>query len=217
VLVKRPSHYVLFYAGGSYAGDNYFTSYATSPSLTGPYTKAYRPLMTTQTFDGAVRGPGGADVIGDRIWFHGWNGDARWMYTARLGWAGDYPVVRGSRVRYEAERGTLHRAVVRSPAAGASQNAVAAQIDHADSWVDVTVYAPGAGDYTLHVAYAAGFGDATHSVSVNGGAPFVLAYPDRGWDNWTQVSADVSLRDGWNTVRFQHRDRWAELDYVELA
>lgn len=217
VLVKRASQYVLFYSGGSYAGNSYFTSYATAPSLTGPYSKAYRPLMTTETFDGAVQGPGGADVIGDRIWFHGWNGGARWMYSAQLGWANDYPVVRGSRVRYEAERGALNHCVVRSGAAGASQGAVVAKIDYADSWVDVTVYAPGAGDYTLHVAYAAGFGDAQHRVSVNGGAPFVLTYPNRGWDNWTQVSTGVNLRDGWNTVRFQHHSRWAELDYVEVA
>ncbi|TDE42849.1 glycoside hydrolase [Nonomuraea mesophila] len=113
VLVKHPSQYVLFYSGGSYTGNSYFTGYATAPSLTGPYTKAYRPLMTTGTFDGAVQGPGGTDVLGDRVFFHGWVGDARWMYTADLGWANDYPVVRGSRVRYEAERGTVDHAEVR--------------------------------------------------------------------------------------------------------
>jgi hypothetical protein len=215
--VRRGSQYVLFYSGGSYAGDGYFTSYAVSPNLTGPYTKAYRPLMTTASLDGAVHGPGGADVVGDRVFFHGWNGNARWMYTARLGWANDYPVVRGSRVRYEAERGTLHDAVVRTGAAGASQGAVAAKIDNADSWVDVTVYAPGAGDYTVYVGYAAGYGDAQHTLTVNGGAQQVVDYPDRGWDHWTQVPVDVTLHDGWNTLRFQHRTRWAELDYVEVA
>jgi glycosyl hydrolase family 43/carbohydrate binding protein with CBM35 domain len=216
-LVRRGSQYVLFYSAGSYAGDGYFTSYAVSPNLTGPYTKAYRPLMTTADFDGAVHGPGGADVVGDRIFFHGWNGNARWLYTARLGWANDYPVVRGSRVRYEAERGTLHDAVVRSGAAGASQGAVAAKIDNADSWVDITVYAPGAGNYTVYVGYAAGYGDAQHTLTVNGGAQQVVDYPDRGWDNWTQVPVDVTLHDGWNTLRFQHRTRWAELDYIEVA
>ncbi|MFB4309537.1 glycoside hydrolase family 43 protein [Actinomadura sp. GTD37] len=100
VLIKRPTGYVLLYSGGSYCGDGYFTGYAASPSLTGPFRKAYRPLMTTGTFGGAVRGPGGADVLGDRIFFHGWVGDcpgkgARWTYTAGLGWADDHPVVRG--------------------------------------------------------------------------------------------------------------------------
>ncbi|MEV0390138.1 family 43 glycosylhydrolase [Nonomuraea sp. NPDC050643] len=217
VLVKRPSQYVLFYSGGSYTGNSYFTGYAVSSSLTGPYTKAYRPLMTTASFDGAVQGPGGTDVLGDRAFFHGWVNNARWMYSAELGWANDYPVVRGSRVRYEAERGALNHAVVRTGAAGASQGAVAAKIDYADSWVDVTVYAPVAGAYTAHVAYAAGFGDAQHRLTVNGSAQTTLNYPDRGWDNWTQVSAGVTLNAGWNVLRFQYQTRWAELDYVELA
>ncbi|MFD2348262.1 family 43 glycosylhydrolase [Nonomuraea ferruginea] len=217
VLVKRPSQYVLFYSGGSYTGNSYFTGYAVSPSLTGRYTKAYRPLMTTATFDGAVQGPGGTDVLGDRAFFHGWVGDARHLYTAALGWAGDYPVVRGSRVRYEAERGSLNRATVRTGAAGASQGAVVAKIDHADSWVDVRVFAPVAGAYTAHVAYAAGYGDAQHLMTVNGTTRFTLDYPDRGWDNWTQVPARLKLNAGWNTLRLQHRTRWAELDHIEIA
>ncbi|MFG1945717.1 family 43 glycosylhydrolase [Nonomuraea sp. NPDC048826] len=217
VLVKRPSQYVLFYSGGSYTGNSYFTGYAVSPTLTGRYTKAYRPLMTTATFDGAVRGPGGTDVLGGRAFFHGWVGDARHLYTAALGWAGDYPVVRGSRVRYEAERGTLYRAVVRSGVPGASQGAVAAKIDHADSWVDVRVFAPVAGAYTAHVTYAAGYGDAQHLVTVNGSTRFTLNYPDRGWDHWTEVSAPLTLTAGWNILRLQHQTRWAELDHVEIA
>ncbi|MFC4013892.1 family 43 glycosylhydrolase [Nonomuraea purpurea] len=217
VLVKRPSQYVLFYSGGSYTGNNYFTGYAVSKSLTGPYTKAYRPLMTTASFDGAVQGPGGTDVLGDRAFFHGWVDRARWMYTAELGWANDYPVIRGSRVRYEAERGAINHAEIRSGAAGASQGAVVAKLDYADSWVDVTVYAPVAGNYTAHVAYAAGYGDAQHRVTVNGGTQIVLNYPNRGWDNWTQVSTGLTLNAGWNVLRFQYQTRWAELDYVELA
>lgn len=69
---------------------------AEAPSASGPYTKAASPLMTTGTFHGAVRGPGGADVLGDRIFFHGWVDGARWMYTATLDWADDLPVVRES-------------------------------------------------------------------------------------------------------------------------
>ncbi|MBF8187162.1 family 43 glycosylhydrolase [Nonomuraea sp. K274] len=217
VLIKRPSQYVLFYSGGSYTGNSYFTGYAVSRSLTGPYTKAYRPLMTTGTFDGAVQGPGGTDVLGNRAYFHGWVDGARWMYTAELGWSNDYPVVRGSRVRYEAERGSLNHAVVRTGAAGASQGAVVAKVDYADSWVDVTVFAPVAGAYTAYVSYAAGYGAAQHRVTVNGSAQFVLDYPDRGWDNWTQVPAQITLAAGQNTLRFQHHTRWAELDYIEIA
>jgi arabinan endo-1,5-alpha-L-arabinosidase len=126
-------------------------------------------------------------------------------------------VVRGSRVRYEAERGVLNHAVVRTGASGASQGAVVANIDFADSWVDSSVFAPVAGAYTVHIGYAAGNGDAQHTLTVNGGAPQTVNYPNRGWDNWTQVAAGVSLNACWNTLRFQHRTRWAELDYVEVA
>ncbi|WP_329079946.1 MULTISPECIES: glycoside hydrolase family 43 protein [unclassified Streptosporangium] len=92
-LVKRSTRYVLFYAGGSYTGDRYFTGYAVSPSLTGPFTKAHRPLMTTESLGGAVRGPGGAHPLGERVFFHGWVGRARWTYAANLRWANDLPVV----------------------------------------------------------------------------------------------------------------------------
>ncbi|MEU4381945.1 family 43 glycosylhydrolase [Micromonospora echinofusca] len=222
VLTKVGAQYVLFYSLGGYGGDGYQTSYATSTSLTGPYTKAYRSLMTTASLDSAVRGPGGADVVreagGDHIVFHGWinNYSARGMYVAALGWAGGNPVVRGSRVRYEAERGTLSNCAVRA-APNTSQGQVVAYIDHADSWVDVTVFAPRAGGYRVHVAYAAGYGDAQHTLTVNGANPKVVTYPDTGWDVWRQVGVDVTLNAGFNTLRFTHLSRWAELDFVEVA
>ncbi|WP_083753674.1 family 43 glycosylhydrolase [Actinosynnema sp. ALI-1.44] len=217
VLVRRASQYVLFYSGGSYVNNGYFTNYAVSPSITGRYTKAFRPLMTTATFDGAVQGPGGADAHPDRIFFHGWVNNARYMYVAELGWANDYPVVRGSRVRHEAERGAVNHAEVRNGVPGASQGSVVGKLDYNDSWVDITVYAPAAGNYTAHVRYAAGYGDAQHTVTVNGGTQHVVTYPNRGWDKWSEVALDVTLKPGWNTLRFQYRSRWAELDYVELA
>ncbi|HEV7649837.1 MAG TPA: family 43 glycosylhydrolase [Actinophytocola sp.] len=218
VLVRRPSRYVLFYSAGVYTTGNYQTSYATSASLTGPYTRAFRPLITTSSVDGAVNGPGGQDVVGDRIFFHGHLGSGgRGMYTANLGWANDFPVVRGSRVRYEAERGTLNHAVVRTGASGASQGAVVANIDYADSWVDNAVFAPVAGNYTVHIGYAAGLGDAQHTLTVNGGAAQVVNYPDHGWDNWTEVAAEVNLSAGFNTVRLAFLTRWAEIDYLEVA
>lgn len=222
VLVKVGNLYQLFYSVGGYGSDGYQTSYATSTSLTGPYASAYRSLMTTQSLDYAVRGPGGADVIreatGDHIVFHGWinNYSARGMYVAALGWANGYPVVRGSRVRSETERGTLNRCSVRNTVT-ASQGQVVAYIDYADSWVQISVFAARAGAHTVHIAYAAGYGDAQHLLSVNGGAGIVVNYPNSGWENWRQVSVGVTLNSGWNTLRLNHYSRWAELDYVEVA
>ncbi|MCA1655567.1 MAG: family 43 glycosylhydrolase, partial [Pseudonocardiaceae bacterium] len=73
------------------------------------------------------------------------------------------------------------------------------------------------GNYTVYIGYAAGFGDAQHTLTVNGAAPRVVTYPNRGWDNWTQVSVEVNLTAGNNTIRLQHLSRWAELDYLEVA
>jgi arabinan endo-1,5-alpha-L-arabinosidase len=221
VLVKRPSQYVLFYSQGSYAGDGYATSYAVSPTLTGAYSKAYRPLLTTASMNSAVRGPGGQDIIDNqsRIVFHGWtnNYTTRSMYVADLGWSGDFPVVRGSRVRYEAENGTLNDATVRSSAPNASQGAVVGKIDNADSWAQLGVYAPTAGVYTVSVAYAAGYGAAQHTLTVNGGSQTVVNYPNIGWDTYQQVAVDVTLNAGGNTLRFTHLTGFAELDYIEVA
>jgi hypothetical protein len=222
VLTKVGARYVLFYSLGSYTGDGYQTSYATSTSLTGPYTKAYRSLMTTSSLDGAVRGPGGADVVreptGDHIVFHGWinNYTARGMYVAALGWAGEYPVVRGSRTRYEAERGALNNCTVRNTST-ASQGQVVAYIDHPDSWVESTVFAPRAGSYTAYISYAAGNGDAQHTLTVNGAAAQVVTYPNSGWETWRQASVSVTLNAGFNTLRLTHLSRWAELDFIEVA
>ncbi|GAB4057554.1 family 43 glycosylhydrolase [Catellatospora paridis] len=222
LLTKVGTQYVLFYSLGGYGGDAYQTSYATSAALTGPYTKAYRSLITTESVDGAVRGPGGADVVrdaaGDSIVFHGWinNYSARGMYVAALGWAGGFPVVRGSRVRTEAERGTLSRCSIRATTT-ASQGQAVAYIDYADSWVQLSVFAPRAGAYTVHVGYAAGFGDAQHTLTVNGGAPTTVNYPNTGWETWRQAPAGVTLAAGWNTLRLTYLSRWAELDYIEVA
>jgi arabinan endo-1,5-alpha-L-arabinosidase len=216
-LIQRGSQFVLFYSGGGYNDCNYLTSYATSPSLSGPWTVAYRPLMTTASFDSHVCGPGGADFTGDKVFLHGWVGGSRHLYVADVGWANDYPVVRGSRVRTEAERGTLNNCRVRTGAAGASQGAVAAYIDFPDSWVQNTVYAPRSGSYTLYVGYANGTGSTgTHGVVVNGNSQGVVSYPVTGWDNWQQTSVPITLTEGWNTVRLTKGNSYAEVDYLEL-
>jgi hypothetical protein len=216
-LIQRGSQYVLFYSGGSYTGCEYLTSYAVAPSLSGPWTTAYRPLMTTASFDNHVCGPGGADFTNDKVFLHGWVNGSRHLYVADLGWANDYPVVRGSRVRTEAERGTLNNCRVRTGAAGASGGAVAAYIDFADSWVQNTFYAPRAGSYTLWVGYANGSGGtASHGVVVNGNSQGSVSYPVTGWDNWRQTSVGVTLNAGWNTIRLTKGNAYAEVDYFEL-
>lgn len=224
VIVKQGDSYLLFYSGGEYWNGSYFTSYGMSDSLSGPYEKAYRPLMTNGSLNRAVDGPGGADIVqgddGDHIVFHGHLGgeDQRGVYVADLGWANDRPVVRGSKVRYEAESATLNNCEVRENAAGASQGAVAAKIDYSDSYVEFEVYTPSAGAHTLTVGFANGSGgEAQHSLTVNGDASGEVTYPSTGWDNWEQVDVDADLTAGWNTIRLTHDQAYAELDYLEVA
>jgi hypothetical protein len=129
----------------------------------------------------------------------------------------DLPIVRGSRVRTEAESGTLNNCRVRTGANGASNGAVAAYIDFADSWVENRVYAPRAGNYTLYVGYANGSaGPASHGLVVNGNNVGSVGYPVTGWDQWRETSAGISLNQGWNTVRLTKGTAYAEVDYLEL-
>ncbi len=86
---KHNGRYVLLYSANWFGGDPYATSYATSASLLSGYVKAPVPLLTTDSFSGTVRGPGGQDVVTgpdgkDRIVFHGWNSaySYRAMYVA---------------------------------------------------------------------------------------------------------------------------------------
>lgn len=67
--------YFLFYSANCYTGPLYHTSYATATDITGPYTKAGRPLFITGDYDG-LTGPGGMDILEDArggayIAFHG--------------------------------------------------------------------------------------------------------------------------------------------------
>ncbi|WP_374776109.1 family 43 glycosylhydrolase [Streptomyces sp. NBC_01310] len=232
-LVERDGRYVLFYSADSYDGHRYKTGYAVADSLTGPYTKAAAPLMTTESFDGAVRGPGGQDVVTgpdgqDRIVFHGWSPDGtrrRVMYGADLGFAGGYPVVRGSKVVYQAENARVNHAVVRD-AVGALDGRAVGHIDHADSFVEFDVFAASQGRHALWVRFANGSrnggGDggpatASHHLVVNGKAAGAVHYPHTGWDRWDTSAASLTLRKGWNTVRLSTGERHAELDSIEVA
>ncbi|MEV0173133.1 family 43 glycosylhydrolase [Streptomyces sp. NPDC050803] len=223
-LVKRAGHYVLFYSADHYGDDRYKTGYAVADRLTGPYTKAAAPLMTTDSFSGTVHGPGGQDVVTgsdgrDRIVFHGWNSERthRAMYVADLGWANGYPVVNGSKVFYQAENAVVHHAVIRD-AAGALDGRAVGYIDHADSYVEFSVFTPTPGSHTLTVRYGNGSAStSSHLLTVNGTAAGEVRYPYTGWDDWQHAAVSVDLREGWNTIRLGKGELYAELDSIEVA
>jgi arabinan endo-1,5-alpha-L-arabinosidase len=224
-LWKHGSTYVLFYSANFFGNGSYLSSYATSTRLRGPYTKAPAPLMTTDAFAGAVRGPGGQDIVTgpdgrDRIIFHGWNPDFtyRAMYAQRLDWQGGRPIVDGAKVRYEAEDADFTRANARY-ASGASNGAVVGGVDFDDSRVTFTVHVPRAGDYRLYTRYANGSdaGAASHAVFVNGTAAGTVDYPFTGWDNWQVSERAVTLRAGDNTISYGKGANFAEIDAIDVA
>ncbi|MEA5363179.1 glycoside hydrolase family 43 protein [Amycolatopsis sp., V23-08] len=93
-LVKTPGGYTLLYSAGKFTDSSYHTSYAVSAALAGPYRKA-GDLLTTGGLGSAVDGPGGADVAGDRIYFHGWlpGHRARGLYTLPIHFESTRPVL----------------------------------------------------------------------------------------------------------------------------
>jgi GH43 family beta-xylosidase len=82
--------------------------------------------------------------------------------------------------RYEAEHATVNHVTIRNACCGASNGQVVGGIDFADSSVQFSdVYVPKAGTYALSVRFANGSGaNATHGVSVNGGAATTITYPN---------------------------------------
>ncbi|MEV0150403.1 MULTISPECIES: hypothetical protein [unclassified Nonomuraea] len=132
-------------------------------------------------------------------------------------------VVRNAPVRYEAEDGTYHKANI-IHVDGTSNNAVMGHLNFPDSWVEIKVYAPRAGTYTVNLRYRVGEGDARQYLTVNGSSTKRLVdYPDHDhdgkWNSWSNLSIKLTLNHEWNTLRFQHDDGpfAAELDYVEIA
>lgn len=225
-LWKHGKTYVLFYSANFFGNGSYVSSYATSASLRGPYTKSDVPLMTTDAFGGSVRGPGGQDVVTgpdgkDRIIFHGWDPafTYRAVYSQRLDWQGGRPIVDGAKIRYEAEDADFTRANARYAVGGASNGVVVGGIDFEDSRVTFTVHVPRAGTYRLSTRFANGSdaGVAGHALFVNGVAAGTVDYPFTGWDNWQTSERAVPLQAGTNTISFGKGANYAELDAIDIS
>jgi hypothetical protein len=90
-LTRGVRSYVLFFSSNCYNTDLYDISYATAPSISGPYTKASSPLLVTG--DDGLTAPGGATprLDGGFMVFHATvnsNPLTRYMYTATATWNG---------------------------------------------------------------------------------------------------------------------------------
>ncbi len=94
-LLERDGTFYLFYSANSYGGDEYAIGLATADSLDGEFTKVEGPWLSTEATDGAIRGPGGQDVVdgGDRMVVHGWDASytQRGMHVLDLEWQDGMP------------------------------------------------------------------------------------------------------------------------------
>ncbi|RKS80063.1 carbohydrate-binding protein with CBM35 doain [Motilibacter peucedani] len=227
-LVKHGSTYYLFYSANDFYGGNYRTGYATATSLTGPYTKSKTELMTSDRFQGDVRGPGGEDVITRRdgstaIVYHGWDPTYtyRAMYVSDLDWTASGPKVADESTRYQAEDATVTNArVVGDDSASGLQKV--GGMDFADSSITWKVWADAAGPQTLGIRFANGSTDgptrvlSTDLLSVNGAAATTVTFPHTTWGNWQLSEQRVQLKKGWNTVTLTRGTYYAEIDSLDV-
>ncbi|GAA4099603.1 family 43 glycosylhydrolase [Actinomadura miaoliensis] len=226
-LVRRGGKYVLFYSAGWYFKSNYQTRYAVASSIEGPYEKARGPLLSTGGYGGRVRGPGSADVLadagGDYLVFHGiqrYLGGSkvnRGMYVAALGWDGARPVVRGAPVRYEAERARLNGCATPLARPRASGGKAVGPFDRPGCPVDVSVFVPVAGRYSVRIQYANWSGKkARLEVTVNGAAPGPVGLRRTKKGSWTSATVQRDMSAGWNTLSLRRLDGSGQVDYVEV-
>ncbi|MCP9950792.1 family 43 glycosylhydrolase [Actinomadura madurae] len=225
-LVRRGGQYVLLYSAGWYFQSNYQTRYAVASSIEGPYQKG-GAVQSTGLYGGKVEGPGSADVLGDEtgdylvfhgiLDHHGGSKVTRGMYVARLGWDGARPVVRGVPVRYEAERARLDGCVSALGRPNASGGSAIGPFTRDDCRVDVPVFAPVAGRYSVRTQYANRSGSASDlEVSVNGYAATSVRLDATKGADWTSVTATVDLAAGWSTLGLRRLNGQGQIDYLEL-
>lgn len=227
-LVRRGDSYVLLYAAGWYFQSNYQTRYAVASAIEGPYRKG-GPIQSTGQYGGQVDGPGSADVLsdetGDYLVFHGildrhgGSRVTRGMYVARLGWDGARPAVRGVPVRYEAERGRLNGCVSVLARPRASGGRAIGPFAQDGCRVDVPVFAPAAGKYTVRTQYANRSGtDAYLEFFANGTVATSLRLRPTKGAGWASVSAEVELAAGWNTLSLRRLggQGQGQVDYLDV-
>ncbi len=119
---------------------------------------------------------------------------------------------------YQAEDGVVHAIGLETAHAGFTGWAYLAGW-HADGqWVDFHVQVPAAGSYTLTFHYAAGAGDASRLVYIDGtNAVPNLVLPSTGsWDTWRDQSTTVVLPANASTISIIYNSSLGSTSYVNL-
>ena len=118
----------------------------------------------------------------------------------------------------QAEAGTLHNLSVESTYSGYTGNGYVAGWNTDGQWVDLHPNVAKAGTYTLTFRYAAGAGNASRYIYVNGTAVATnLSFPGTGnWTTWNTVVIAVPLNAGDNTVSVIFNSSQGSANYLNL-
>jgi predicted alpha-1,6-mannanase (GH76 family) len=119
---------------------------------------------------------------------------------------------------YEAEDGVVHAIGLEASHAGFSGWGYLAGWQGDGQWVDFHVSVPASGTYHLKLRYAAGAGNASRLVYINGQNVVPnLALPSTGsWDSWSTVTTDVVLPAGKSTISIIYNSSLGSTSYVNL-
>jgi GH43 family beta-xylosidase len=208
------------------------------------WTKANQPIFSSNP-QGNVYGPGhhsftkSPDGTQDIIVYHAKDSNAGGCDSSRnirvqpFTWNGDgtpnlgVPVSEGTMLatpsgenRFEGEYAdSLSGLSTVMNYAQASNGKAVGNINNASSYVQFNqVKVAKAGTYTLMIRYGNGSGTTSrHSLSVNGGAPTTVSYPNFGsWGTFGTVKVNVDLQAGSNILRLAYNSSYAEVDYVQV-
>jgi predicted alpha-1,6-mannanase (GH76 family) len=119
---------------------------------------------------------------------------------------------------YQAEAGTLHNLSSESIHSGYIGSGYVAGWNSNGQWVDFTVNVPASGEYTLTFRYAAGAGNASRYLYINGnGAVTNLSFPSgSSWSDYRTVTAKVNLNTGDNTISLIFDSNKGSTNYLNL-
>ncbi|MCL6442763.1 MAG: carbohydrate-binding protein [Alicyclobacillus sp.] len=121
--------------------------------------------------------------------------------------------------QFQAENGTLHNLQTESIYSGYTGTGYIAGWNSDGQWVDLHPNVSKAGYYDLTFRYAAGAGDASRYLYVNGaGVVNHLAFPSTGnWSSWNTVTVNnVYLNAGSNTVSLIFNSSLGSTNYLNL-
>ena len=120
---------------------------------------------------------------------------------------------------YEAESGVLHALGTESTFAGYTGSGYVNNWNKDSEWVDFNVYETRSGTHTITLRYAAGAGNASRYIYVNGsGVVANQSFPGTG--NWSQYKtvtvSGVALNAGLNTVSVIYNSLEGSSNYLNL-